>query len=609
MTPAEVPATFQGSPTDEDGEPWLAYIRVSTWKEEKISPELQRDAILQWARRSGCRIAGWVEDLDVSGRTFKRKIMKCIERVEAGEARGVAVWRYSRFGRDRTGNAINLARLQQAGGELESATEPVDANTAIGRFARGMYMEFAAFESDRAGEQWKETHEHRKYKLGLPAQGRKRFGYIWHRRWDPITGVLQKERYEADPVPGAAVADRFREYVDGDGFSLLRGRLNDDGFRTTQGELWSTETLSRYMDSGFAAGLLRVHDPECRCRKTDGTCRTKVYIQGAHEELIDYDLWQAYLKRRKEVAETTPRSRTGIYELTGLCKCSGCHLGTSLNAHRRDGENIPGYAYRCSRRAKNGPLACEGVLVPRRMVEARVFKWLTDEAAAGINGAPPASDMTPARSLADEQAAHARARARSQAEVDKQRAALARLRADHAADPDDYGPGEYEAAADLIRAKRAAAQAELDNLPAEIEPLPDRAEFMPLIYGVVEEWEALSIRERNGLLRRLLRRVVLIRHGSASADVEIVMHPRWEPDAWAPIPGEIIRKELPAGSDIPLGMAAQSPDIHPLEVSGAEHDAGRPAVDLAHPEARLDCAREVAGNDVDRRRAAAPQLW
>jgi DNA invertase Pin-like site-specific DNA recombinase len=526
-----LPATFHGSPPDEDGEPWIAYIRVSTWKEEKISPELQRDAIAQWARRTGRRIVAWVEDLDVSGRHFRRKITKCVERVEASEARGVAVWRYSRFGRDRTGNAFWLARLQQAGGELESATEPVDASTAIGRFQRGMILEFGAFESDRAGEQWRETHDHRRYKLKLPAQGRRRFAYIWHRRYDATTGVLQKERYEPEETLGPVVADLYRDYVAGDGFSVLTGRLNAAGHRTTQGSLWSTETLTRYMDSGFPAGLLIVHDPDCRCRKVDGSCRKRLHIQGAQDELIDFDLWQAYQQRRKVVRDTAPRSRTGIYELTGLPKCTGCRKGTSLNAARRGDENVKGFAYRCSARAKSGATACEGVLVPRHTVEAEVRKWIADKVADDIDAAPPTELGDDRADGPDRQAENMRARARAQAEVDKYRNALARLRADHAANPGDYEEGEYEEAAALIRKDRDRAKAVLDTVP-EVEPLPDRAEFNPLMVGLIAEWDTINVAERNLILRKVIRRVALTRNGTGYENVAITVHPMWEPDPW-----------------------------------------------------------------------------
>ncbi|MFC8915172.1 recombinase family protein [Streptomyces sp. NPDC057116] len=103
---------------------------------------MQETAIEDWARKTKRRIIGWIVDLDATGRNFKRKIMHGVEAVEARFARGIALWRYSRFGRNRTGNALNLARLEYAGGRLESATEPVDAGTVIGEFQREMIFAF-----------------------------------------------------------------------------------------------------------------------------------------------------------------------------------------------------------------------------------------------------------------------------------------------------------------------------------------------------------------------------------------------------------------------------------------------------------------------------------
>lgn len=587
----------QRPPADDDLTPYIGYVRVSTWKEEKISPELQREAILRWARDVGARIVRWVEDLDESGRHFKRRITECVEAVEAGKARGVAVWRYSRFGRDRTGNALWLARLERAGGQLESATERIDATTAVGRFQRGMILEFSAFESDRAGEQWRETHNHRKYKLGLPAQGRKRAGYIWHRRRVPDPASpdgfrLQKEWYEVDPEYGPVIADCYRAYVDGDGFGALCQRLNRAGWRTTQGRVWQTETLRRYMDSGFPAGLLSVHDPECRCGRTDGTCKRHVQIQGAHEELIDWDLWQAYLRRRQEVRETVPRSRVGLYELTGLVRCAQCRLGTSLTTKREGGRNTPGFSYRCSLRAKAGPEACEGVYVRRDIVEARVFDWLRREAAAGIDAAPSAPRENALDRAAREQASLARARARAQAEVDRQRQALARLRADYAANPGDYGPGEYEDAVAEIRRKREQAEQLLAELPAEVETLPDRADHIPLVLDAVDAWPVMTVAERNAILRKLLRRVALVRHGAGSAGCEIQIHPVWEPDPWTD-PADVRRL-------VPHDDTRQ-------EATRVQHDAGRTPDREPHPRPRQDGARPVPGDDLDGA-GATPQV-
>ncbi|MEQ4724542.1 recombinase family protein [Nonomuraea sp. B19D2] len=83
------------------------------------------------------RASGWIEDLDVSGRDLQRTIVAAIAAVETDGAKALLVWKYSRSGRNRMGNQLNLARLQTAGGELVSATEEVDATTAVGKFTRG----------------------------------------------------------------------------------------------------------------------------------------------------------------------------------------------------------------------------------------------------------------------------------------------------------------------------------------------------------------------------------------------------------------------------------------------------------------------------------------
>ncbi|MFE5912040.1 recombinase family protein [Streptomyces wedmorensis] len=526
----------------DDDELWLGYIRVSTWREEKISPELQEQALRDWARRTGRRLLEpLIIDLDVSGRHFKRKITGAIERVEAGEARGVAVWRYSRFGRDRTGNAMWLARLERAGGQLESATEQIDATTAVGRFQRGMILEFGAFESDRAGEQWRDVHRYRRYELGLPAQGRKRSGYIWHPRRVPDASVpgglrLQIERYEIDEEYGPVIAELYRQYINGTGFSTLAIQLNADGWRTTQDTLWTTETLTRYMDSGFPAGLLTVHDPNCRCGRTNGHCRRHIKIQGKWGELVDWDLWEAYQQRRKEVRGTPPRSRVGLYELTGLVKHSACRGGTSLTSQKNTGEpSIPGHAYRCSLRAKAGPLACDGVYIRRDLVEIEVREWIRREAARGIVEAPPSEQRDePAERAARERTERTRARARAEADAEKARQAIARLRADYNANPEEYGPGEYDDALAELRSRRQRAEQALAAIPEQAaEVLPDRALYVPILRDVNREWEVYDTAEKNATLRRLLRRVVLIRHGKGSAGAEVECHPVWDPDPWA----------------------------------------------------------------------------
>jgi hypothetical protein len=533
----DVPASLHG-PTlytpDDDWDPWIGYIRVSTWKEEKISPELQRAAIEAWATRTRRRIVRWIEDLDMTGRNFKRKIMQGIEAVEQREAKGVAVWKYSRFGRNDLGIKINLTRLEHAGGQLASATEEIDVSTAVGKFNRRILFDLAVFESDRAGEMWKDAHAYRRA-AGLPATGGRRLGYIWHPRripdvHHPGEWIIQREWYEPDPEHQEYVADLYSRNLAGTGYGTLAEGVSARGLRTRQGAMYRADSLRRYMDSGFAAGLLRVHDPECGCDYTaaGGRCTRWVHIDGAHDALITPETWERYQDHRAERRILTPRARVPTYTLTALVRCGDCRGGCAATSARRRGRQVLGYAYQCDTRAHSGRSICTtGVWVQRAVVEDEVVTWLRRQAEAHDQVQPgaPAAPGTDSR-------ARARAeRERLQAEADRLAAALTNLRVQRAADPDDWGPGEYEAARDRIRREQETVQAAL-NAAAEEAAAPRVEDYGPLLLSAAGAWPAMSVEARNRTLRRLIRRVVVTRAAHRSRTTHIEIHPLWEPDPW-----------------------------------------------------------------------------
>ncbi|MET7450647.1 recombinase family protein [Streptomyces sp. NPDC005574] len=547
MTNLHVPLTFQGSPANI-GEPWIGYIRVSTWKEEKISPELQETAITAWARRTGRRIVDWVVDLDATGRNFKRKIMQGIEQVERSEPVGIAVWKFSRFGRNDLGIAVNLARLEHAGGQLASATEEVDARTAVGRFNRAILFDLAVFESDRAGEQWKETHEHRR-KLKLPATGRPRFGYIWHPRRVPDPqapgGIrLQEERYERHPDLGPIGAELYERKIARDGFATLAHWLNDElGTPTTRGNRWGVNTVQRYLDSGFGAGLLRVHDPECTCglgRDHFSGCKAgrMIYIAGAQPALITPDQWAEYQDHREDVKKTPPRARNAIYPTTGLGRCGHCRGSAVARSGRapKGGGWIQGHTFVCFNHKNKGTSACPpGLYVLRDEVEEEVRDWLARDVAEDVDNAPavPAQRTAPP----DPRRQAAETRARLQAELAKIDAALDRLTTDHVLDPDKYPADTFARVRDQLLSRKGELVEGLQAV-ADDEATPDRADFRPLVVGLLAEWETISNVEKNAFLRQLIRRVVITSTKSDQGakwalSREYEIHPVWEPDPWA----------------------------------------------------------------------------
>ncbi|MDX3214533.1 recombinase family protein [Streptomyces sp. ME02-6991-2B] len=546
-------------PRPHEPEPYIGYIRVSTWKEEKISPEIQRAAIDQWAARTGRRIVDWVEDLDATGRNFKRRIMQAIEAVEGGAAHGIAVWKYSRFGRNDLGIAVNLARLENVGGQLESATEEIDARTAVGRFNRAILFDLAVFESDRAGEQWKETHAHR-LGLLLPSAGRPRFGYIWHPRRVPDATApggfrLQEERYEPHPEQAAALAECYLAYINGTGFIELARTLNGAGFTTTRGKVWRHDTLLRYMDSGFAAGLLQVRDG-CKC-PTDkkSSCRHWRRFRGAHDPVIhtglDRDpeeMWEEYRERRASIAKTPPRARVATYDLTGLVRCVRCR--GSMTGHINGGAVY----WRCAKSDAGGD--CTGVSATYSQLLDIVGDFLRD-VADGIDQAPGGEIAAP-QLPAGPDPAHERARL--MAEHTRLQDALTRLTTDYALNPSRYPADAYDRAVSQLEADRNAVLAKLAPLEKEAQEKRERpalGDFRPMVVGVLPEWDTFTPLSRNLILRQLMRHVLVSPRPSRGVSAARVV-PVWEAEEtqWVGVPDIAPDGTAPAGPLATVGLEA-----------------------------------------------------
>ena len=459
--------------------PAVGYVRVSQAREEMLSPDLQRAAITAWAKSNGRRITGWLEDLDLSGRGFaRRKISDGITAVEHG-TREILVYRYDRWGRNAADSLANIRRVELAGGAVVSVTEPFDPDSAIGRYSRTNALALAEMQSDIIGENWRATQAHRVGR-GLPANGWPRYGYTITSRKRGGDGL-----HHPCPVTGPHLAAAYRDYAAGVSTYTIAQRLNAAGQRTTKGAPWSDATVRSVLDSGFAAGLLRV-DVHTSPR----------WVPAAHDPLITVAEWDAYRARRAERAGLAPRLRTAVYPLSGLMLCANCGAGLRHQVDRR-----PGYAttVRCTRRYRTGD--CRYPLMRRvGIVEADVRGWVRD-LVAGRD--------------AQWVAALQRRQRTPPADVDalERQAADVRRRLAKAADG---------WARDLIddvtyTGMRAGMRAELADLEAglaaavapQVEPMP-----VAELSAVLDAWDRIEPAALNTALRELIGAVVVDRQAT-----------------------------------------------------------------------------------------------
>ncbi|MFJ7067549.1 recombinase family protein [Streptomyces sp. NPDC101115] len=483
--------------------PVIGYARVSTWREEMISVEIQQNVVEEAAAQRGRYVAQWIVDPDATGRNFKRKVMRAIEIVEDPSRAESEIWswKFSRFGRNRHGVEMNLARIESVGGQLVSATEDVDARSAVGKLTRGVLLDIAEFESNRAAEQWRETHDLRRG-AGLPATGGKRFGYTWFPRRIPDGEggwITQEERYEVEPPHAELSYEGLERYNAGKaGYGKIAMWWNDLGVFNTRGRPWQDQTVRWYYDSGFGAGLLVTHRRDVKC-SDPGRCQKPAHykhLPADHEAIWADDAWDTYQERRQERRLLAPRSHDPAYPLTGLIRCGECGAYPRNDNHGGDGC----YAYHCGARARHA-VDHPTTWIRRTMVEARVREWLED-VRAEIDAIAAGTVVVPQPRRAPDVAGRRQA---IEVEISKISAAIDRATEGHALG--DIPRDTYLRTRDRFVKQTEALQAELDALPAEpqepLSPLP----FRDVVHGLLDEWDTISVQSKRIILAKLIRRV------------------------------------------------------------------------------------------------------
>src|SRR4030095_6475427 len=352
--------------------------RQSVPGEDSISLELQETAGREYCKHRGYNVIAVESDPGISGRTWKRPaVQRVMHMIESKQADVIVLWKWSRLSRSRLDWAVAADKVESAGGRIESATEPLDVSTSTGRLAREMLTEFAAFEPDRIGDIWKESHD-RRVRQGMPANGKPRFGYQYTR----------EDGFTPDPVTGPILADLYRPYPPGQSVCSLVKFLNDgparpvSGYGVSSDGLWSARTIRRILDQGFGAGFITRHGER---------------LPGKHEPVITPAEWEEYLSRR-ETRRVNRRTERSPYLLSGLIRCT---CGARMNAGQFGADRKP--KYRCKAAAEKQ--AHSGGYVMVEYVEHEVFEWLEEVAQDVTKAAGEADKMIKQTKVAGDKSA------------------------------------------------------------------------------------------------------------------------------------------------------------------------------------------------------------
>ncbi len=355
----------------------VAYIRVSkvgARGEELKSPEYQLHEIQAHARRFGYELADVVEDIDKSGRDFrKRRVEEIVERIKAGEFQKVLLWKWSRWGRNTMENLQWLARVEDAGGEVEAATEHFDATTAYGEFSRTMILAMAQLQGRQIGDGWRDTHNYRR-RAGLPHTSAPRFGYRYNRSAEPFP------RYEKHEEEAELLKAAYEGFVAGTAsFRSLSMEWNTKGVKNADGRPWSDATVRITMDTGFAAGLIRERSKQPKPGQPNSKrfAAFDIWREGSQEPIISNETWVVYRAMRIEASQKAPALRAPRFALSGMLFCAECGQ-TLKSSSSGPGGKWRQWVCRNGRDRRHPPVNVSDIRAMRAVRE-----WLTAEAVGG----------------------------------------------------------------------------------------------------------------------------------------------------------------------------------------------------------------------------------
>jgi site-specific DNA recombinase len=331
------------------------YLRRSTDDEHQpFSITAQEAALTSYvASQPGWTLTITYSD-DASGATTNRpELQRALRDARASRYDVLLVYRVDRFSRRLSDLLDLLADLDDAGVAFASATEPFDTSTSIGRMLVQLLGVFDEFERETIIDRVTKGMAAKAAKGKWPA-GTRPYGYR-----------VDRDTQKLVPPPGEAphLREIFRLYTRGRlGTRAIAAELNQRGIPNRTGKPWSGHTIVRIIANPAYTGDIAYGD---------------VYVQDAHEALIDRDTWQRAcgIAAARAAVGTQRAISPSDYYLTGLitCACGHKYIGTAATGRTRTYRY-----YTCFSRARYGTHGCHAARLPADDTDTAVLAALCD---------------------------------------------------------------------------------------------------------------------------------------------------------------------------------------------------------------------------------------
>lgn len=294
------------------------YIRVSTDKQEELSPDAQKRLLLDYAKNNNIDVpAEYIfQDNGISGRkakkrpAFQQMIALCKSKEHPIDV--IIVWKFSRFARNQEESIVYKSLLKKNDVDVVSISEPlVDGpfGSLIERIIEWMDEYYSIRLSGEVMRGMTENAMRGHYQSDAP------IGYRSPGNGEPP--VIDPDTVQ---IP-LTIKDMF---LSGSTLLQIARKLNDSGYLTKRGNLWEARGVRYVLENPFYIGKSRWNYTE-RGRRLK-PAEEVIYADGNWEPIWDEESFNQ-IQAKLAANKRTVRSRdlaSSKHWLSGVLVCSSC---------------------------------------------------------------------------------------------------------------------------------------------------------------------------------------------------------------------------------------------------------------------------------------------
>ena len=345
----------------------VAYARYSSDKQQESSIVVQLAAIKQFCQRHNVQIVREYIDEAQTGTSANRiNFQKMVSDVQLKDFQYIIVHRMDRWARNVDDARYYKKYFKKYGIKIISAIEEFD-DSPEGEFFELISLGIAEMYSKKLA---------REAKAGVMANAREGKA---HSGTPPIGYAKKDKRYVLVEEEAKAVKIMFEMAADGYGYTSIANYLNSNGYRRTNGKLYSNhlhdilrnrEYTGEYI---FNKGAYRARNEPYNSHKERSSSEI-IRIPHGMPQIVSYDLFnkvQSMLDARK-IQSDGLRSPKRTALLSGLCICGICEGTITASWSGTEKKRIP--IYICNHK-KSG---CNGKAINAEYLEDYILSLLSD---------------------------------------------------------------------------------------------------------------------------------------------------------------------------------------------------------------------------------------